>query len=176
MRRIVSRHGQLPSVPLPFFVRSVGYNEASYKWHEEVPGERKNFFQLFWTLEGRGQVITEYAKFQVGPGWVFFQLPGEKHDHQCISPGKWWRYYWLTLDGTGGKNFFLAYGFPNTGFYAGECPSHLFLELESRLKKRTHYAERHAISLAAEMVALAGGRLEEPKKFDLVKEFIQQAH
>ncbi|MBS1372331.1 MAG: AraC family transcriptional regulator [Lentisphaeria bacterium] len=178
MRKIVSRPNpeQLPSLSLPFHVRSVGYNEAYCNWGELVPGERKDFVQLFWTVDGMGEVAAGTGKFRVGPGEVFCHLPRETHDHRAVDPHRLWRYYWFTFDGPGAADCFLSYGYPAGGFYAGECPMHLFLEIETLLKERTRYAQRHAVSLAAEILALAGGTLESSGECDLVKRFITLAH
>ncbi len=178
MLKVVDRPNvrQLPSLPLPFHVRSVGYNEAHCNWEEFASGEWKNFVQLFWTVDGRGEVVTADGSFRVGPGEVFFRLPLEAHDHRSVDPHRLWRYYWFTFDGPGALNFLRAYDYPERGFYAGECPSHLFLEIETLLRERTLYAQRHAISVAAEILALAGGTLEGSGEYDLVKRFIALVH
>lgn len=178
MRKIVERPNvrQLPSLPLPFHVRSVGYNEAYCGWKEFAPGDWKNFVQLFWTVDGTGEVATPNGPFRVSPGEVFFRLPGEDHDHQAVAPKHFWRYYWFTFDGPGAADFLRSYDYPERGFYAGECPTHLFLEIETLLKERTLYAQRHAISVAAEILALAGGTLESSGEYDLVKQFIALVH
>lgn len=51
----------------------------------------------------------------------------------------------------------------------------LFLELELLLQERTPYALRHAVSVAAEILALAGGRLHERGGRDIVRRFIEIA-
>ncbi len=167
---------QIPSLPLPFHVRSVGYNEAHCGWEEFAPGEWKNFVQLFWTVDGMGEVATPKGPFRVKPGEVFLRLPFEIHDHRAVDPHRLWRYYWFTIDGPGAADFLRSYDYPVREFYAGECPTHLFLEIETLLKERTRYAQRHAISVAAEILALAGGTLESSGEHDLVKRFIALVH
>lgn len=178
MRKIVVRPNAriLPALALPFHVRSVGYNEAYCGWEEFASGECKNFVQLFWTVGGIGEAVTPEGRFQVGPGEVFFRLPLEDHEHRSIDPAHQWRYYWFTFDGPGAVDFLFSYGYPVRGFYAGECPIRLFLEIETLLKERSHYAQRHAVSVAAEILALAGGTLEDVGERDLVKRFIELVH
>ncbi len=179
MRKIVSRPNPraLPPLPLPFHVRSVGYHEAPCGWFERVPGSEKNFVQLFWCVGGRGEVIREEESFRVGEGEVFYQMPLEEHYHRSVDPERKWRYYWFTFDGPGAAAFMTAYGYPHKAFYAGECPARLFLEIETLLKERSHYAQRHAIGLAAEILALAGGTLAGKRgDHDPVREFIDLAH
>ena len=60
--------------------------------------------------------------------------------------------------------------------YSGECPVSLFLELEMLVRKHTPYAQRHALSVAAEILALAGGTDDAfPPEEGLVKRFLRLA-
>ncbi len=178
MRKIISRPNpnELPALPLPFHVRSVGYNEAPGGWFERVDGALKNLVQLFWTVDGAGEVVLPDRTFRVSRGEVFYHLPLEEHYHKSVDRVHQWRYYWFTFDGPGAAAFMNTYGYPGDGFYAGECPTQHFLEIESLLKQRTPYAQRHAIAAAAEILALAGGTLGHSQEHDLVKDFIQLAH
>lgn len=175
MRKIISRPNlrELPALPLPVHIRSVGYNEANFGWSERAPGTKKNLVQVFWNIQGRGEVIKKEGSFQVGPGDVFYHLPLEEHYHKSVDPDNIWCYHWFTFDGPGATDFIRAYGYSEQGFHAGECPTRLFLEIESLLKQWTPYAQRHALSVATEILALAGGTIENQAKPDLVKEFIE---
>ena len=156
--RILSRPepNTLPDFPLPFHVRSVGSNDSDFGWKETVPGEKKQFVQLFWTVAGSGRIVLPDREFVTCEGEVFHHLPGEDHNHFTI--GRKWHYYWFTLDGAQAADFITSYGYGAGSHYAGECPVKLFLELELLLQERTPYALRHAVSVAAEILALAGGR------------------
>ncbi len=173
--RILSRPepNTLPDFPLPFHVRSVGSNDSDFGWKETVPGEKKQFVQLFWTVAGSGRIVLPDREFVTCEGEVFHHLPGEDHNHFTI--GRKWHYYWFTLDGAQAADFITSYGYGAGSHYAGECPVKLFLELELLLQERTPYALRHAVSVAAEILALAGGRLHERGGRDIVRRFIEIA-
>ena len=178
MRKIISRPDplQLPSLPLPIHVRSVGYNEADCGWFERVPGRQKNFVQLFWCVKGTGEILLDKRIIRLAPGEVFYHLPQEEHHHRAVDPDSRWCYYWFTFDGPRAAEFMSSYGYPQSSLYAGECPVKYFLEIESLLKQRTPYAQRHAVALAAELLALAGGKMAGSREHDLVKRFIELAH
>ena len=132
MRKIISRPDplQLPALPLPIHVRSVGYNEADCGWYERVPGRQKNFVQLFWCVQGIGEITLPDRTILLHPGETFHHLPGEDHIHRSCDPENEWRYYWFTFDGPAAEAFIEAYGYPRESIYSGECPVNLFLELE----------------------------------------------
>ena len=178
MRKIISRPDplQLPALPLPIHVRSVGYNEADCGWYERVPGRQKNFVQLFWCVEGTGEIVFEDRIVRLSPGEVCYHLPREEHYHRSVNPDSRWCYHWFTFDGPRAADFMISYGYPQTNLPAGECPVRCFLEMESLLRQRTPYAQRHAVALAAELLALAGGQMTGSLEHDLVKRFIELAH
>lgn len=166
----------LPSLALPIHVRSVGYNEADCGWEERAPGERKRFVQLFWCIRGIGEFVLNNRTVRLAPGEILYHLPGEEHIHRSVDPHSQWCYHWITFDGPGAADFMKSYGYPQANLYAGECPVNLFLEIALQLKQRTPYAQRHAVSIATEILALAGGRLARPHDSNLVKAFIECAH
>ena len=173
--KIISRPdpNRLPDFQLPFHVRSVGCNESDCGWCEYVPGGKKLFVQVFWTLKGSGEITLPDRKIITREGEVFYHLPGEDHRHRTL--GKQWHYYWFTFDGAGAADFITSYGYGRDSRYAGECPVKLFLELELLLRERTPYAQRHAISAATEILALAGGRFTVRAGQDVVRRFIEIA-
>ena len=177
MRKIISRPDplQLPSLPLPIHVRSVGYNEADCGWFERVPGRQKNFVQLFWCVQGIGEITLPDRTILLHPGETFHHLPGEDHIHRSCDPENEWRYYWFTFDGPAAEAFIEAYGYPRESIYSGECPVNLFLELEILVRKHTPYAQRHALAVAAEILALAGGADDFVPEEGLVKRFLHLA-
>lgn len=173
--RILSRPepNTLPDFPLPLHVRSVGSNDSDFGWSETVSGEKKQFVQLFWTVKGRGRIALPDREIVTKEGEVFYHLPGEEHNHRTI--GAKWHYYWFTMDGALAADYIAGYGYGRESHYAGECPVKLFLELELLLQERSPYAQRHAVAVAAEILALAGGRLRDRDGRDIVRKFIEIA-
>lgn len=178
MRKIVSRPEPriLPDFPMPVHIRSSGYNEAEYGWSEFEPKEEKPFVQLFWCVQGRGEILLPDRTVVLNPGETFYHLPYEDHHHRSCDPENEWCYYWFTFDGPAAEAFIGAYGYSQESMYSGECPVSLFLELEMLVRKHTPYAQRHALSVAAEILALAGGTDDAlPPEEGLVKRFLRLA-
>ena len=174
MHRITSRKHltELPELPLPFYVRSVGYNEADPGWREVFPGNMKNFVQLFWTIRGEGEFILADRTIRSGPGDIFYRLPGEKHaEHNCGSSE--WCYFWVTFDGPGAAAFMESFGYGRDGLHAGDCPVPLFLELEHRIRQEDATALRKMLSLCVEILTLAGGNGIQPQEQDLFERAMQ---
>jgi len=174
MRIIISRPnpGCIPSLSLPIHVRSVGYNEAAPGWNECESCDRKNFVQIFWCVQGIGEFQFKDRSVPLYPNEVIYRLPNEEHSHRSADPRIPWHYHWFTFDGPNAKAFLQSYGYPQTNLHAGPCPVPLFQELKTLLWRQTAYAQRHAISIAAEILALAGcdnGRIEH----DIVKQFLE---
>ncbi len=161
MRKIVGRPdlSSLPALPLPIHIRSTGYNEAEPGWEEYETD--KPFVQVFWCVQGQGAFLLPEGEAVLRPGETIFHLPGEVHHHRSCDPAVPWRYYWFTFDGSAAADFMLSYGYPRCGMYSGECPAELFLELEILVRKATMYSQRHALAVAAEILARMGGT-EEP--------------
>lgn len=178
MRKIVSRPDPyvLPELPMPVHIRSAGYNEAEFGWSEFEPKEEKPFVQLFWCIQGAGEIQLADRTVILHAGETFHHLPHEDHRHRSCDPGHEWRYCWFTLDGSAAEAFIEAYGYPREAVYSGECPMNLFLELEMLVRKHTPYAQRHALSVAAEILALAGGTDDSKPNEGLVKRFLVLAN
>ncbi len=174
MRKIVSRPDPtvLPSLSLPVHIRSTGYNEAEPGWHEHESRSGKPFVQLFWCIQGTGEFRIGRRIVLLHPGEAIYQLPGEEHVHRSVDSTVPWHYYWFTFDGPGARKFMLDYGYPQTALPAGECPVQLFRELESLLHTWTPYSQRHALSVAAEILALAGNNAGPAGEHDLCRAFI----
>ena len=173
MRKIISRPNpnRIPPLPLPIHLRSTGYNEAPPGWSENEARGEKNFVQLFWCVQGEGEFGFENRYERLRPGEVIYRLPGEQHQHRSADEHTPWHYYWFTFDGEKAADFMLSYGYPQRAIYAGECPIKLFRELEVLLRQRTLYAQRHAISVATELLALAG-RAGAGPEHDLIFRFL----
>ncbi len=177
MFKIISRPepDKIPDLPLPIHVRSTGCNEAPPGWSEDEASSGKNFVQLFWTVQGEGEfILPGERKIRLGAGCAVYRLPGERHRHRSVDPRVPWHYYWFTFDGPGAREFMLAYGYPQRALHAGECPVRLFSELEILLRKRTFHAQRHAVAVAAEILALAGECATAPEH-DLAGRFLELA-
>ncbi|MDD3154169.1 MAG: AraC family transcriptional regulator [Victivallaceae bacterium] len=176
MRKIISRPNPevLPEFPVPIYVRSTGYNEADPDWEENCAKGSKNFVQLFWCIQGIGEFRFEGRSVLLHPDEVIYQLPGEAHVHRSADTKTQWRYYWFTFDGPGAENFMRSYHYEQTALHAGACPVKLFHELETAVRQQTNYAQRHAIAVATEILALAGcdsGKCEH----NTVKRFLELA-
>ncbi len=173
--KIVSRPepNKIPELPLPYHVRSVGNNDSVSGWSEYVPGDRKQFVQVFWTVKGSGEIQLNGNPLTIREGEFFYHLPGEDHIHRTV--GSQWHYYWFTLDGDFAVSFINSYGYGREPRYVGECPVSLFLELELLLRERTPYAQRHAVSVASEIIALAGGKTTDKTTKNIVRSFIKIA-
>lgn len=172
---IISRPvpNSLPGIRLPFHVRSAGANESLRTWSESFAPDKKPFVQIFWTRRGMGEVLLHGERIRLREGDFFYHLPGDEHRHRTI--GEIWNYNWFTLDGAGSADFVRAYGYEQKARYAGECPVKLFTELELLLEERTPYAQRHAIAVAAEILALAGGPFHAAVQDDPVRNFMTLA-
>ena len=92
-----------PGVPLPVHVRSAGYNEAEPGW-EEIESD-KPFVQIFWCVQGVGEIIYPERRFLLHPGETFYRLPGELHHHRNPDKKTPWHYYWFTFEGDGAADF-----------------------------------------------------------------------
>jgi len=158
MRRIVSRPelSRLPSLPLPVYVRSAGYNEAPPGWAECEDFRAKPFVQVFWCIQGIGEFRIGENRMPLHADEAIYRLPGETHLHRSADARIPWRYCWFTFEGPNARDFMLSYGYEQKPHHAGPCPVRLFSELESLVVRRTPYAQRHALSVATEILALFG--------------------
>ena len=169
MRKIIGRPdlSSLPALPLPIHIRSTGYNEAEPGWEEYETD--KPFVQVFWCVQGQGRFLLPEGEEVLHPGETFFHLPGEAHHHKSCDPAAPWRYYWFAFDGAAAADFMLSYGYGRHVMYSGECPVELFLELEILVRKETEYSRRHALAVAAEILARMGGTDEPAPAEDLIR-------
>lgn len=177
MHRITTRKKltELPDLPLPFYVRSVGCNRADPGWRERYPGNMKKFVQLFWTVHGSGAFISDNRRIPSGPGDVFYRLPGEKHEEHNTGSTEWY-YFWITFDGPGAAAFMESFGYGRNGLHAGACPEALFLELEQLIRQTSPAAQRTAVARCVELLALAGGSETERPEPDPLQHALQIIH
>lgn len=174
MRKIISRPepGRLPAFPMPLYVRSVGYNEAISGWHEFFPATDKNFVQIFWSVKGEGKFCFNGIEQVLPPDSFIYHLPGEDHHHMALSS---WAYHWFTLDGPLSRQFMQGYGYPRQAMPSGPCPVELFLQLELLMREMSPYSQRKMLSIATDILALAGRDASDHSCNMIVSHFIELA-
>jgi AraC-like DNA-binding protein len=176
MRRIISRTepDKLPALPLPLYVRSVGYNEAEKGWTEFFRAKTKQFVQIFWSVQGDGEFRIGKSSYVLHCNEIIYHLPGEDHFHKSLSP--LWAYHWFTLDGPLAVEFIKGYGYPREPMPAGQCPVDLFLQLETLMREMSPYSQRKMLSIATDILASAGTRNDpENSSGQVVNNFIEIA-
>src|ERR1043165_31268 len=77
---------------LPLTVRSVGYYQLYNFCTIDAKPVTKWFSQIFWTIQGRGEVTLGDKTVRTGPGEIFVHWPGEQHFLR--HPGTSWVYRW----------------------------------------------------------------------------------
>lgn len=112
--------------------------------------------EIFWGVAGHGEIILGDTTYDFGTGNVLWKLPEETHAYRSGLEGMELR--WFTFDGPQAETFLAGYGYPRRISEAGLCPFHLFDAIESGLREMTSFSQRHLISVAAEILALAGRR------------------
>ena len=171
--RIIGRPepDKLPEFALPLHIRSAGANQSQRNWKEHFPAGSKPFVQIFWCEHGCGEIRLNGRTFQLTAGDFFYHLPQDEHHHRTI--GDIWNYRWFTMDGSLAETFMRGYGYSQEPKYAGLCPVNLFQELERLILKPTGYTRRHALAVAAEILALAGKADPHPQR-DPVEYFLKE--
>lgn len=152
----------LPSLPLPFYVRSTGHFLLEEGWSEDVPGSEKNFVQFYWCIEGEGEFLVGGKPCILRKNEVLYYLPLEDHINSVKSPGM--EYRWVAFDGPMAEQIMLSYEYPRDNFYAGPCPHELFIGIFNSLREMSPFSQRKALALAMEILALAGGRQDDTSK------------
>ncbi len=164
---------KLPEFPLPLYVRSTGIFQLDPFWHG-AGGDDSPFVQIFWGVEGSGVLKIGEEDLRLGVGDVAIMLQGESHRYFAGSAP--WTLRWLTFDGAGASSFMRSYGYPRLGKALGPCPVQLFEELESALRTMTPFSQRRLISIATQIIALAGGRDDDGSKHGrLASRFVELA-
>ncbi len=143
-RRLFFRPDQRRFLPLPLAVRSTGH----YLLNGDQPAEDRygrDFFQLFWVVQGAGMVALRGKRHRATVGSVFLYRPGEMHSLEVVEPP--WEYRWLTLHGEASR---AAMGLlPDLGplWSTGPCPIDLFERLIEAVSNPTKIGERLASAL-----------------------------
>jgi len=147
---------RLPSLPLPFYLRSTGYHQFE-NYGKENPSSGDGYVQVFWGISGEIELRVEGESMPLKGGDVVWKLRKESHGYRSSLPGGEFR--WFTFEGAMADDFILSYGYPRRLEGAGPCPVALFMELERGLKEMSPYSLRRMVAIAAELLALAGRRL-----------------
>lgn len=134
-----------PAVPmLPLGVRSAGYYQVPRGWADSP--RQKWFLQLFWGVQGSGQLRVKDEWVTVRPNDIFIYFPGDIHEIKVTSEK--WIYGWLTFDHKDITQWLDGFGLNQRVTQAGPCPSHYIFKIRKELEKRTAEGERNAASLA----------------------------
>jgi AraC-like DNA-binding protein len=151
-RKLFFRPNKTPGVNLPFGVRSVGYYQVSAGFEE--PPMAKHFVQLFWGIEGEGEIYLKGIPRIMKPRHVILYYPGDEHHTRATSRS--WRYRWLTLDGPLCAETVKSFGLGQEPREAGACPDELFIRLEEQVQNLSSSGERKACVTAFEILEAAG--------------------
>ena len=147
---------RLPSLSLPFYLRSTGVCQLT-DHSFEVPSAGKEFVEIFWGISGEVELHVNGESMPLKAGDVAWKLTNDSHGYKAGFPGGELR--WVTFDGPLADSFMLSYGYPRRLAGAGPCPAGLFLEIERGLREMSPYSQRRMVSIAAELLALAGRHL-----------------
>ncbi|OGV49429.1 MAG: hypothetical protein A2X49_13215 [Lentisphaerae bacterium GWF2_52_8] len=164
---------KLPELPLPLYVRSTGRFQLDPHW-SGPGGDNSPFVQIFWGISGSGTIRINAQKMTLSTNDVAIMFPGESHHY--FAGNEAWDLRWFTFDGPGAAAFMRSYSYPRLIQGAGPCPHRLFEELESALLEMSPFRQRRLVSLATEIIALAGGSDDDNSKHArLVRRFIELA-
>lgn len=150
-RSITFRVGQAGHSHLPLRVRSVGWNDVDFNYHEA--SLRKWFGQIFWCAGGGAEFLLGGRTVEVNAGEIFVYYPGDVHSFRATS--RRWTYYWLTLDHADIAAWLTGFGFEQRHGVAGDCPFSLFRRLRSCLLECTPDSERRAANIAHAILTAA---------------------
>jgi AraC-like DNA-binding protein len=168
-RKTIYRPTQTPTTALPFGTRSVGHYNVHAGYTEKVV--IKQFVQLFWGIEGKGEFEIDGELYFLNPGEVCFYLPGDTHNINGHSEE--WNYRWLTIDGDLNTRTFAGFNFAKPPSKAGPCPEELFLKLEREILDHTPRGQCLASATAYSILAIAcGGSRKEDTEPSLAEQCI----
>ena len=147
--------GELPKIPMPFYVSSVGNKILTEKEVDFAPEQKNYFVELVWSTSGIGEIVFYGKHFQMQENDIFYFLPGEDHEQRGIS--KEWHTRWLCLDGPFAEANFLAYKFPRFQRTEHECPVDLFDEIAKWISGEDPLQIGRIAGLALMILAYARG-------------------
>lgn len=146
-----------PLRAMPLNVRSAGHYRLEPGRRE--PRDPGDFFQLFWSVSGQGEMRLGKTVRAIRPGVVFHYAAGEPHDLRAGPAG--WEYRWLTFDGPAFSRIVADHGLARSQT-AGPCPEHLFVGLDACLRDATAAGEFRASVLAYEILLRASTPVATP--------------
>ncbi len=165
MYKEIYRPTRTGSIQSPFWARSCGHYVVWNTWSDaEI---RKDFFELFWGVDGIGTFESGRKMFELHPGEVFCYFPGDVHRIRASSPR--WEYYWMTCDGPHIRSMLRFFGLGRMPFPAGECPVALFERLSRELGDYSSGGEYRSQATAYEI--LSRSRMNRFETHDLVEHF-----
>lgn len=165
---------RLPDMTLPFFVRSTGFYDMPAHYRS-LAIKTQGFVQIFWCAGGYGELKLDDVVYNLEPGALAWKLFSESHTYTAGEKG--WSLRWFTLDGPQAETFIKGYGYPRQISGAGKCPDHLFDAIEENLQEISPFSQRHLISIATEILALAGSHDQEKSIVEkTVSRFLKLVH
>lgn len=158
---------------LPVYVISVGHYIMSKAYSECAIDDP--YVQIFWGVKNYGDLFIGGKSYRLSPGTVVWKTSEEKHEYHSFSDN--WELRWIVIDGELADAFISGYNYPKHILHAGDCPVDLFTEIETGLKRMTPFDQRHALSVAIEILARAGQQSDGTNEPDRVsKRFIELAY
>ncbi len=122
-------------VSLPFYVCSAGRKRLSADSYSTSSEIRNNFVELCWSISGMGEIDFYGRKFELGPGDVFYFLPGEAHVMRGLSE-EVWESRWLCFEGPLAVAVFMSYHLARVS-HAAAFPEELFAEVEREIHNQS---------------------------------------
>jgi AraC-like DNA-binding protein len=157
-KRFAFRPSAVPSEHVPIGARSVGDFSVDHGWKDL--SFRKAFTQIFWGVEGEGEIVLDRESYTLGPGQIAVYLPGMRHTLRANHGN--WRYCWWTLDGPHAVDIVKGFGLNASVVNAGPPPLDLFEELRNCIRTPSIAAEMEASSLAFRLITEAATRIALP--------------
>ena len=144
-----------PGRRLPLAARSAGRYKPPLGWRDAELAKR--FVQVFWGVEGEGEIILEDGPCRLSKGMVAVYMPGDTHRIRATAPS--WEYRWWTMDGVLAAETASAFGLDNRRCRAaGICPEDLLDELSALIEKSSDPVnELAAAAMAYRLLGLAAG-------------------
>lgn len=156
---------------LPVSIRSVGHYSVTRGWQDKL-GIEKRFVQLFWGLEGEGELVIEGKTYSVKPGFVTYYFPLE--DHIISAQTDKWVYRWVTFDGPLAVELLKGFRYPREPFFSGHCPEDLFIKLADGIREIDINTQRLLGATLYSILALAAGQKNESSQNSKIsKRFIE---
>jgi len=153
--RILFRPTPKPSLNLPLSARSVGHYCVPPEFHE--PPLAKYFIQIFWGIRNTGVFIFKRSEQRLPPDHIAIYFPGMVHN--LFPDQEPWEYRWWTMDGPLAVNIVNSFGLTQAGIYpVGPAPEALFEQLHDAIGDITPSGERHADTIAYQLLSLAANR------------------